>query len=218
MSNKVLQTTTAWKFFDLVRETCQRASWDTPEQWRAVAKRGLKKDLAIAMAGRYPVRWNDFTTLVIEVDEELQALKGQDSNTQSKKGTNTTNTNTNCTQEKCPDNSKFKLTDKEWKEHVKGNLCFKCHKKGHASKDCKSEWTIYSEVKKKKAVVASTTTTTTTTPNNNNTATVTTTRERWLLKSKLRRSLTRTTSRMRIFQKTTEHLQLSCQQYAPTCR
>ena len=113
MSNKVLQTTTAWKFFDLVRETCQRASWDTPEQWRAVAKRGLKKDLAIAMAGRYPVRWNDFTTLVIEVDEELQALKGQDSNTQSKKGTNTTNTNTNCTQEKCPDNSKFKLTDKE---------------------------------------------------------------------------------------------------------
>ena len=29
MSNKVLQTTTARKFFDLVRETCQRAGWDT---------------------------------------------------------------------------------------------------------------------------------------------------------------------------------------------
>ena len=52
-----------------------------------------------------------------------------------------------------PNNSKFKLTDKERKEHVEGNLCFKCHKKGHASKDCRGERTVYADFKKKKAPV-----------------------------------------------------------------
>ena len=46
------------------------------------------------------------------------------------------------------DNSKFKLTDEEKKEHMDGHLCFKCHKPGHRSKDCKNPWTIYSEVQK----------------------------------------------------------------------
>jgi hypothetical protein len=46
-----------------------------------------------------------------------------------------------------PNNSKFKLTEEEQKEHVDNNLCFKCHKKGHSSKDCKGTCTIYSEFK-----------------------------------------------------------------------
>jgi len=48
----------------------------------------------------------------------------------------------------CVDNSKYKLTNKEKKEHMDRHLCFKCHKPGHRSKDCKSPQTIYSEVQK----------------------------------------------------------------------
>ena len=53
---------------------------------------------------------------------------------------------------------KFKLTKEEQRDHTEGNLCFKCHRKGHASKDCKSERMVYSKYKKKKAQVASTST------------------------------------------------------------
>ena len=37
-------------------------------------------------------------------------------------------------------------------EHVQGSLCFKCHKKGHASAQCKSPRTVYSKVKGKAQV------------------------------------------------------------------
>ena len=46
------------------------------------------------------------------------------------------------------DNSKFKLTNEEKKEHMDGHLCFKCHKPRHGSKDCKNPWTVYSKVRK----------------------------------------------------------------------
>ena len=32
------------------------------------------------------------------------------------------------------------------------NLCFKCHKKGHSSKECKGQRAVYSEVKGKAKV------------------------------------------------------------------
>ena len=46
------------------------------------------------------------------------------------------------------DNLKYKLSNKEKKEHINRHLCFKCHKPGHGSKECKSPWTVYLEVKK----------------------------------------------------------------------
>ena len=102
------------------------------------------------MAGpNYPVQWEDFSAIIIATDEEIQRLKIREGSTTKK----STPSNTNNTKESHPNNSKFKLTDEECKEHVEGNLCFKCHKKGHASKDCCGERTVYAKFKKKKAQV-----------------------------------------------------------------
>ena len=46
------------------------------------------------------------------------------------------------------DNSKYKLSDEEKKEHIDGHLCFKCHKPRPGSKECKNPRMVYSEVKK----------------------------------------------------------------------
>jgi hypothetical protein len=62
--------------------------------------------------------------------------------------------NSNPKKEIRTDNSKFKLSDEEKKEHAEQNLCFKCHKKGHSSKDCKGKRTVYTDFKKKKAQVS----------------------------------------------------------------
>jgi hypothetical protein len=63
------------------------------------------------------------------------------------KGPSSTQKNAHKTNWSHPDNSKFKLSE-EQKEHIDGNLCFKCHKTRHTSKDCKGTHTIYSKFKK----------------------------------------------------------------------
>ena len=105
------------------------------------------------MAASYPANYNQFHARIIEVDEEFYHLKKRDSPTKK--------TTTNTKDEKKgphPDNSKYKLTKEEQKEHTEGNLCFQCHRKCHASKDCKLDQVVYAEYKKKKAQVASTST------------------------------------------------------------
>ena len=86
----------------------------------------------------------------IQTDERLQGLKTHNSpKKQDKKGNMAS---TSKTQGEKANNSKYKLTDAEKKEHMDGNLCFKCHQKGHSSRDCKNPCTVYSEVKKKTPV------------------------------------------------------------------
>ena len=92
----------------------------------------------------------DLCHAAIQTDERLQGLKTSNSpKKQDKKGTTVS---TSKTQGERADNSKYKLTDTEKKEHTDGNLCFKCHQKGHGSRDCKNPRTVYSKVKKKTPV------------------------------------------------------------------
>src|SRR5713101_4155287 len=103
------------------------------------------------MAASYPANYDRFCVQIIEVNKEFYHLKKRDS--PAKKATTSTKDEKKGPH---PNNSKYKLTEEERKEHTEGNLCFRCHKKGHASKDCKSDWVVYAEYKKKKAQVAST--------------------------------------------------------------
>jgi hypothetical protein len=146
------------RFLDDVVQTCQEASWTTKAQWKDIARMGLKKEVATMIARAYPAAWIDFRNRLIEVDEEIQRLKGWSDRTPPKKTTSTTSSNSNTKKDTRPDNSKYKLTDEDKKEHAEQNLCFKCHKKGHSSKDCKGERTVYAEYKKKKAQVSTVTT------------------------------------------------------------
>ena len=86
----------------------------------------------------------------IRTDELLQSVKSRNAPKKGdKKGGNPSKT----TGEKV-DNSKYKLTKEEKKEHTEGNLCFKCHEAGHGSRNCPNPRTVYSETKKKKARVS----------------------------------------------------------------
>jgi hypothetical protein len=151
---KVTQVVSVKRFLNEVVQTCQEAGWTTEAQWKDVARMGLKKEVATMIAGAYPATWIDFRNRLIEVDEEIQRLKGWSDRTPPKKTAASSSSSSNVKKEVRPDNSKFKLSDEEKKEHAEQNLCFKCHKKGHSSKDCKGERTIYSEFKKKKAQVS----------------------------------------------------------------
>ena len=154
MTGKVVQTTSVRKFLDQIMETCQKAGWNDPIQWLEVAQVGLKPEIAKAIADRDFQTWNMFSQVAIRVDEKFQQLKTKDTSSSSSKKTTTTGKPT--PEKPKTDNSKYKLSEAERKEHVDQKLCFKCHKKGHASKDCKGERTVYSEFKKKQ--VAATTT------------------------------------------------------------
>ena len=108
------------------------------------------------MAGPYfPLGWDEFRTHLILCDEQLQRQKMKESTVTVKKPTSSSQPSTSTPKKDNkpkPDNSKFKLSEAEKKEHVDQGLCFKCHKKGHNSKDCKGTRTMYSEVKKKTSV------------------------------------------------------------------
>jgi hypothetical protein len=157
LNGKLVQTTSVRKFADLVTDTCQKAGWDEPAQWKAILRNGMKKEVASILAPHMLLHWNDYLRLAISTDKELQCLKGKDSTPQRKSttiGTSTSKDNRNR-----PNNSKFKLSDDKKKEHVEQGLCFKCHKKGHNLRECKGERTIYREFKSGRAQVANVKTT-----------------------------------------------------------
>jgi hypothetical protein len=155
LNNKVVQFTSIKKFLDKVVQTCKEASWHSKAQWMEIARNGLKKDVAQMIRGLYPPAWEDFRNQLIAADEEVQHLRGWERTTPPKKNSSTNTSASNPTKkEPKPNNSCFKPSEEEKKEHVEQNLCFKCHKKGHSSKDCHRERTVYSDFKKKKAQVA----------------------------------------------------------------
>ena len=155
MDGKLKQVTSVRDFMDNVVETCQDAGWLDQNFWRELVLKGLKREVAIMAGPYFPLGWDEFRTHLILCDEQLQRQKVKESTVTAKKPTppNQPSTSTPKKDNKPkPDNSKFKLSEAEKKEHVDQGLCFKCHKKGHNSKDCKGTRTMYSEVKKKTSV------------------------------------------------------------------
>jgi len=150
LNGKLFQTTSVRKFADLVVDTCQKAGWNDPVQWKAILRNGMKPEIAKLMASHITLHWNDYLPLAISIDEEVQRLKGHES--KPKKGNNTNTTASTSKDTNQLENYKFKLSDAERKEHLEGGLCFKCHKKGHNSTECKGTRTVYKDVKGKAQV------------------------------------------------------------------
>jgi len=96
------------------------------------------------------VNYQDYVQILITTDEVLQRLRTKE----QKKTFGSTNAmasgsgSPKSDGKPRVDNSKFKLSEEEKKEHMDRHLCFKCHKPDHGSKDCKNPQTIYSEVRK----------------------------------------------------------------------
>ena len=155
MEGKLKQITSVRDFMDNVVETCQDTGWLDQNFWREIVLKGLKREVAIMAGPYFPLGWDEFRTHLILCDEQLQRQKIKETATTPKKPTSSTQPSTSAPKKDNkpkPDNSKFKLSDAEKREHVDQGLCFKCHKKGHNSKDCKGTRTVYSEVKKKTPV------------------------------------------------------------------
>ena len=157
MDGKVKQVTSVRDFMDELVETCQNAGWLDPGFWRELVLKGLKKEVAIMAGPYFPMDWDEFRTHLILCDEQLQRQKVRETGTTQKKPASSNQVSTSSSTPKKDsrpkvDNSKFKLSETEKKEHVDQGLCFKCHKKGHNSKDCKGTRTVYADVKKKATV------------------------------------------------------------------
>jgi len=150
LNGKLFQTTSVRKFADLVVDTCQKAGWNDPAQWKAILRNGMKPEIAKLMASHITLHWNDYLPLAISIDEEVQRLKGHEGKT--KKPNTNTNAASTSKDTNRSENYKFKLSDAERKEHLEGGLCFKCHKKGHNSTECKGTRTVYKDVKGKAQV------------------------------------------------------------------
>jgi len=115
-----------------------------------IIEAGLKPDLPRAVAAQRFANYQDYIQVLITTDEVLQHLRTKE----QKKTFSSTNATALGSGSPKNDgkprvnNSKFKLSEEEKKEHMDGHLCFKCHKPGHGSKDCKNPRTVYSEVRK----------------------------------------------------------------------
>jgi len=106
------------------------------------------------MAGCFPAAWVNFVTTIIKTNEDIQRGKEKASLTKKKDGKSTKDTTTSG---KKTNNSKYKLTDEELKEHMEKKLCFKCHKPKCSSSTCTNPHTVYSKTKKKAQVANITT-------------------------------------------------------------
>ena len=147
---KVIQTTSVQEFIDRVNEKCDLAHYDRQEQQMDIIEAGLKLDLARAVAAQQFANYQDYVQVLITTDEVLQCLctKEQKKTFSSTNATALGSGSSKSNGKPQVDNSKFKLSEEEKKEHMDRHLCFKCHKPGHGSKDCKNPRTIYSEVRK----------------------------------------------------------------------
>ena len=151
LNRKLFQTTSIRKFADLVVNTCQKAGWNNPTQWKAILHNGMKPEIAKLMASHITLHWNDYLPLAISIDKEVQCLKGHKNKPKKSNNTNASSASTSKDTNRS-ENYKFKLSNAERKEHLKGGLCFKCHKKGHNSTECKGTRTVYKDVKGKAQV------------------------------------------------------------------
>ena len=145
LNGQIIQITSVCEFVDQVVDTCQKAGWNDEAIWRDVVRNGLKKDVTMAMAGRFPAEWNDFVIAIIDTDEDLQWNRERE---RPAKKTTTTSSLTSTSKTQRPDKSKYKLTEEERKEHIEQQLCFKCHKPECSSKTCKNPRTVYKDIRK----------------------------------------------------------------------
>ena len=127
MTGAVKQTHSAREFIDRVRDKCQRAGWNTPQQWMDTVRGSLKPELARVMIGQFPRHWDDFVNALLEADEDLQQQKGRETR------------NTSLKKPGQPSDSKERrpaMTLEERERHYKEGLCFYCHEKGHSVNAC----------------------------------------------------------------------------------
>ena len=146
----IKQTTSARVFIDELKEAFIKGGVLDDFTKFTLCERGLKEEVIRGMANDESRTFADLCRAAIQTDERLQGLKTRNSPKKQDKKGNTASTSK--TQGEQVDNTKYKLTDAEKKEHTDGNLCFKCHQKGHGSRECKNPRTVYSEVKKKTPV------------------------------------------------------------------
>ena len=146
----IKQTTSARVFINELKEAFIKGGVLDDFTKFTLCKRGLKEEVIRGMANDESHTFAELCRAAIQTDERLQGLKTRNSPKKQDKKGNTASTSK--TQGEKGDNTKYKLTDAEKKEHTKGNLCFKCHQKGHGSRECKNPCTVYSEVKKKTPV------------------------------------------------------------------
>ena len=128
MSGALRQTHSARDFINRVQDTCKCAGWNTQLQWMDVVRNGLKPDLARALVGRYPRRWEEFVEVVVATDEDLQILRVREnrSTAASKRARRGTPSS-----DRPP-----RMTPEERERHRKEGLCYYCHEKGHRAIAC----------------------------------------------------------------------------------
>ena len=123
---KVIQTTSVHTFIDLVQEKCDLAHYDDMDMCMDIIKARLKPDLAQVLTGQTFVGYANFTRTLIVTDKALQQLCVKEGK-QTFRTSNATalGSGSSKTNKDKPhvDNSKYKLTDEEKKEHMDGHLC-----------------------------------------------------------------------------------------------
>jgi len=148
LHGRISQTTSVRNFIDQIQEQCDKAGYLDPAQQINFVKVGLKPEVTRAMAGHTHATYQDFVWLAVMIDKDLQRIKEKERGWRKPLGSGLSKPESKGSEKPKADNSKYKLSDEDKKEHIDGHLCFKCHKTGHGSKECKNLRTVYSEVKK----------------------------------------------------------------------
>ena len=144
----IKQTTSAQVYINEFKEVCIKGGIHNDFTKFTLLERGLKEEAIQGMANDESTTFAQLCQAAIQTDERLQGLKTWSNPTKTKKKIGSSS----CSQGEKVDNSKYKLTEEEKKEHMDKKLCFKCHQKDHLSRECKNPHTVYSEVKKKTSV------------------------------------------------------------------
>jgi len=148
LHGRISQTTSVRNFIDQIQEQCDKAGYLDPAQRIDFVKVGLKPKVARAMAVHTHATYQDFVRLAVTIDKDLQRIKEKERGWRKPLGSGSSKPESKGSEKPKADNSKYKLSDEDKKEHIDGHLCFKCHKPGHGSKECKNPQMVYSEVRK----------------------------------------------------------------------